>query len=64
MFNGHCTFQSPCQMPLVLSSTGTGTGGNKPIRVAEPDVPAGPYTLRIGNSGPGPETVLYEIWLR
>jgi hypothetical protein len=61
VFNGHCSDTSTCHVPTVLDG---GRLDGKPIRVSTQDVPAGPYTLRIGNSGPGPETVLYEIWLR
>lgn len=57
-YAGRCAYPR-CVPPLFLS----GAANVKPIRASSPRLGAGAYTLQIHNSGPGNETVLYEVWL-
>lgn len=58
VFPGHCSGVTSCGAPLGFHTR----VGAKPAR-ASSSLQAGPYTLRVSNGGPGPETVRYEVWL-
>lgn len=59
VFAGHYSDVPSCSQ-LVGNAGGPGV---KPARASRENLPAGPYTLRVGNGGPGAETVRYEVWL-
>jgi hypothetical protein len=60
--NGVCTFDELLAEQCALISTSVGTTP-KPRRFSLSGRPAGPYTLFIGNIGPGDDSVSFQIEL-
>lgn len=52
----------PCPGGCIIIGR-TSSEQTKPLHLERSKLPPGPYTLRIYNRGPEPESVSYEVWL-